>query len=71
MQVHNQEHTDQSDVTDHVLDVNKNMAEFDEQLICAVKEGPCFYNVRSSDFKVTWKEENAWVAISNKLNSTG
>ena len=51
----------------------KNMAEFDEQLICAVKEGPCLYNVRSSDFKVTWKEENAWVAISNKLNrsSTG
>ena len=55
-----QEHTDQSDVTDHVLDVKlKNMAEFDEQLICAVKEGPCLYNVRSSDFKVTWKEENA------------
>ena len=49
----------------------KNMAEFDEQLMCAVKEGPCLYNVRSSDFKVTWKEENAWVAISNKLNSTG
>ena len=47
------------------------MAEFDEQLICAVKEGPCLYNVRSSDFKVTWKEENAWVVISNKLNSTG
>ena len=43
------------------------MAEFDEQLICAVKEGPCLYNVRSSD-SVTWKEENAWVALSNKLN---
>ena len=29
--------SDQSDVTDHVLDVSKNMAEFDEQLICAAE----------------------------------
>ena len=47
------------------------MAEFDEQLVCAVKDYPCLYNVRSSDFKVTWKKDIAWVAKSNKLNSTG
>ena len=44
------------------------MAKFDEQLICAVKD---LYNVRSSDFKVTWKKEIAWVAISNILNGAG
>ena len=46
------------------------MADFDERLIYAVKEHPCHYNLQSSDFKVTWKKKNAWVAIANKLNST-
>ena len=47
------------------------MAEFDEQLICAVKEYPCLYNTKLNDFKVTWKKENAWKVISKQLNSTG
>ena len=47
------------------------MAEFDEQLICAVKEYPCLYNTKLTDFKVNWKKENAWRAISKQLNSNG
>ena len=47
------------------------MAEFDEALITAVKEYPCLYNTKISDFKVTWKKENAWTEISKRLDSSG
>ena len=44
------------------------MAGFDE---LAVKDYPCLYNTKSSDFKISWKKENAWTAISKQLNTTG
>ena len=47
------------------------MVEFDESLISAVKDYPCLYNIRISDFKVTWKKENAWKEISRHLNTPG
>lgn len=47
------------------------MAEFDEGLISAVKDYPCLYNIRISDFKVTWKKENAWKEISKRLDTPG
>ena len=50
---------------------DKKMVEFDELLIYAVKEYPCLFNTKSNDFKVTWKKENAWKAVSKQLNSTG
>ena len=47
------------------------MAEFDETLISYVKDYPCLYNTKSSEFKVSWKKENAWKEISQKLDSPG
>ena len=47
------------------------MTKFDEALITAVKEYPCLYNTKLSNFKVTWKKENSWMEISKRLNSSG
>ena len=47
------------------------MAEFDKVLISSVKDYPSLYHTKSSDFKVTWKKENAWKEISKKLTSPG
>ena len=47
------------------------MAEFDESLISLVKQYPCLYNIKLSDFKVCYKKENAWKDISKQLNTPG
>ena len=47
------------------------MAEFDEKLIGCVKEYPCLYNTKLSDFKVSIKKENAWSAVAKSMNYSG
>ena len=44
------------------------MAEFDEKLIGCVKEYPCLYNTKLSDFI---KKENAWSAVAKSMNCSG
>lgn len=62
--------SDQSNFSIHVVGEIK-MAKFDEELIIAVKDYQCLYNTKSSDFKNSWRKENAWTSISKKLNTTG
>ena len=45
--------------------------EADEALIDAVREYPCLYNSRISDFEVQMKKENAWSAIAELLERSG
>ena len=43
----------------------------DETLINKVKEHPCLYNTKLSDYKVLLKKENAWKAISTAVKASG
>eukprot|EP00731_Ephydatia_muelleri_P016372 Em0009g796a len=42
----------------------------DETLINKVKEHPCLYNTKLSDYKVLLKKENAWKAISTAVKAS-
>ena len=43
----------------------------DETQINKVKEHPCLYNTKLSDYKVLLKKENAWKAISTAVKASG
>lgn len=45
--------------------------EADEHLIDLVRSYPCLYDVRSADFKIALKKENAWKTIAESLEKTG
>ena len=45
--------------------------ERDEQLIEAVRDYLVLYNSKSADFKVLLKKENAWTAVTTRLQRTG
>ena len=43
----------------------------DELLVTEVKQHPCLYNTRTSDFRVQLKKENACKVVSTALDVTG
>ena len=45
--------------------------ERDEQLIETLRDYPCLYNSKSADFKLLLKKENAWTAVTARLQRTG
>ena len=53
------------------MDGKCKMEEWDEQLITSVQEYPRLYNAQLAAFKVSFKKENAWIAIAAHTDSFG